>query len=215
MVIDKDRMFTAFRRKKNELVYPDHFSIVINFKGIPLRRMKRRMENKKLLWNTNKPNGWNLYKELTSNNIRLDNIAQETCNDSNIIMNTIAKELENVKFKAFGKVKVKTKQPNKQLQSLLKKKNQIQQTETPTRNKQHAMEVIEHEICEELKKNQVEEMERELEQLHSLKEKKGNAAAIFGLKKRIIGGKNESDEPNVILDPETKIPIMNPSEIII
>ena len=33
------------------------------------------------------------------------------------------------------------------------------------------------------------------------------------MKKKIIGNKNDSVEPSVILDPKTNFPIMKPSEI--
>ena len=52
-----------------------------------------------------------------------------------------------------------------------------------------------------------------MNQLQSLKQNKGNAAAIFSLKKRIVGTKSASDEPSVILDPKTNIPIFEPSKI--
>ena len=75
------------------------------------------------------------------------------------------------------------------------------------------IEKIDAEICKALKKKQCSEMEKELQNIHSLEKKKGSAAAVFALKKKIVGKKGDSDEPGTILDPKTNIPIMNTSEI--
>ena len=56
-------------------------------------------------------------------------------------------------------------------------------------------------------------MKRELKFIQSLEQQKGKAAAVFGLKKKVVGSKIEPDAPSVILDPVTKAPIMKPSEI--
>ena len=57
-------------------------------------------------------------------------------------------------------------------------------------------------------------MDRELEGLKRLKETKGNAAAVFSLKGKIVGKKKDPDEPSVVMDPKTKKLSFKPSEIV-
>ena len=46
-----------------------------------------------------------------------------------------------------------------------------------------------------------------------MKANKGSAAAVFHLKKRIVGNKTEKDDPSMIIDPASNLPIFEPSKI--
>ena len=73
---------------------------------------------------------------------------------------------------------------------------------------------LDRKISEELKSKQSIEINKEIEQLHSIKKTKGNAAAIFKLKEKVTGSKKEPEEPTVILNPKTNEPIFKPSLIV-
>ena len=60
-------------------------------------------------WNTNEDGGWEAYTEMTANNTRLLDIANNPKDDPDNIMKNIDKELTNIKFKSFGKAKKKSK----------------------------------------------------------------------------------------------------------
>ena len=72
---------------------------------------------------------------------------------------------------------------------------------------------IDTNICEELKEKQRNQYEKELKDILSLKEGKGTAAAVFGLKKKMLGQKAGFDEPSVIKDPKTNQIVTKPSMI--
>ena len=64
-----------------------------------------------------------------------------------------------------------------------------------------------------MKKKQGEDIREELEHLERIQKKKGTAAVVFGMKKKILGNKSDFDEPSAIIHPETRIQITDPSEI--
>ena len=65
--IDKNREFTPKRVKKTKKgaisIFSDHLALAIHFKNIP-KTSKTRNINLKL--NTNKPNAWKKYEEMTA-----------------------------------------------------------------------------------------------------------------------------------------------------
>ena len=88
------------------LVKPDHYTLVLSFKDIPVNRNKVKQETE-VRFNLNKPNGWENYKVLT-----------EDCKDLLKIVNDEEETIENmydrfgkihtkIKFKCFGKTRVK------------------------------------------------------------------------------------------------------------
>ena len=108
MKIDDLRQFTPFRPCGKSVTYTDHYAIQISFKGLPLASKKSVKEKDIVRWNTNRKDGWESYKELTDGNEALDDAASANM-ESDKLMKKIDKELTAVKFKAFGKVKVKKK----------------------------------------------------------------------------------------------------------
>ena len=63
--------------------------------------------NSRVVWNTKKEGGWDVYKQLTTINPILENPPLNGNTDDH--MNQITKELEKCKYKLFGKVKKKCK----------------------------------------------------------------------------------------------------------
>ena len=61
------------------------------------------------MWNTNIPSGWKIYKELTENNSKFDEIASSDCSDPNLLAKKMEKELTLIKYESFGKVQIKKK----------------------------------------------------------------------------------------------------------
>ena len=131
--IDKERKITPAHAMKNKkLTYPDHLAIVTRFKGLPMTKEKSIKPPKVKLWNTNKPGGWKMFYDLTNanrvlNRVSLSNPLQV---DSDKIMNIINKELTNVKFHAFGKVKYREKySTSEKLVKLQEKKSKCSNNE--------------------------------------------------------------------------------------
>ena len=63
------------------------------------------------MWNTNKPGGWIKYKDMTDNNQALDLLSssEQFKGNSEKMMNAFEKEVTNVKYHAFGKIKYRDK----------------------------------------------------------------------------------------------------------
>ena len=213
MIIDSNRTCTAFKRIGDQLRYSDHYGVIINFKGIPKRKVEPKSSSKHIIWNTNKPNGWQRFRELMDNNKKLEEVANNSIEDPDIIMDAIDRELKNVKFRAFGKVKINNKKGEALLDKLIKEKDRIMCRSDDEETKEKKLEEIDSKIVLQLKNVQRNKMEKEIENLQKIKKEKGNAAAIFKLKNKIIGKKSEPDAPSVMLDPVTKLPILEPAQI--
>ena len=77
MTIDSKRTMTAFKsRNSKELTYPDHYSVILKLKGMPLKKKIYSSKKPFTRWNTNKNNGWLNYKLMTTNNNKLSRIAE-------------------------------------------------------------------------------------------------------------------------------------------
>ena len=135
-------------------------------------------------WNTNKTNGWHIYKKLTEKNSRLDQIATGNEKDPEVLMKSIDRELNSVKFRAFGKVKVKKPKTDEVLDSHFLEKERILKNPDYSESK---LRIIDEKIVEELQTIKMKSINDELEKLHSVKERIGKAAAIFGIKDKLLG----------------------------
>ena len=120
-----------------------------------------------------------------------------------------------MKYKAFGKVKIKKKEASDgKIEDLLSEKSKVLSSKTKSPSeKTIKADHIDIQIAQELKSRQRKEIEKEVEGLKSLKETKGNAAAVFRLKGKIVGKKRDPDEPSAVIDPKTKKLAFKPSEI--
>ena len=159
MEIDNMRTFTAFRGKGGKNIqFPDHYAIHLEFEGIPKVKDEKneKIEKKKnpVLWNTNKKDGWTIYERLTNSNVKLDRIATDDTNDPDEIMESIEKELERVKYKAFGKVRFSKKNEDSKMIELMEEKKLLMNKNAGRDAAVDALEGIDDKICSELKAQQ-------------------------------------------------------------
>ena len=62
MTIDNNLTMTPCRpRKKDKVVYPDHYAILVSFENIPKKEKKVRNGIRNVIWNTKKEGGWDEY----------------------------------------------------------------------------------------------------------------------------------------------------------
>ena len=90
MVIDSELENTPHRIKsKTEIVYTDHYAILVSFKDIPLKGKKVTNGVREVIWNTKKEGGWDAYYHETDENSKLDVIANMKIADTNEGMESI------------------------------------------------------------------------------------------------------------------------------
>ena len=124
--IDKDRDITPHRAigKKQNLVYTDHFALVLSFKNLPTKPHQRTKKEKQTQWNTNKTGGWAQYKEMTEENQELVELCEdEEISSPTIFNDKLEKVVNKVKYKAFGKISFSSHSAaDKPLENLYKEK---------------------------------------------------------------------------------------------
>ena len=70
-------------------------------------KQEDKVRKKYVRWNTNKKGGWQAYKNLTSENTKLDSIADSLTKEVKLVMQEIDRELTDVISKSCGKVKTR------------------------------------------------------------------------------------------------------------
>ena len=85
------------------MIYSDHFTCVIKFEKLPKKETEK--EEKVVMWNLTKENGWKNYKELLekSSSKLLELVENEELSIEDIMKKMDAIQTK-VKFQAFGKV---------------------------------------------------------------------------------------------------------------
>ena len=107
--IDSELKFTPFRQKNGTLKYPDHFALFLELVNLPITNKCFIPPSKFTTWNTKKSEGWETYKRETEHNHKLNKLAMTNTDDPESLLRGIEKEMNNLKYKCFGKVKVSTK----------------------------------------------------------------------------------------------------------
>ena len=112
LVIDAKREMTTARAIKKKggfkLVYPDHYSCLITIKDLPRRSRHGKKEKKKDIWNLAKEGGWEAYEKVTREKANvLENILKEEEKTIEEKMEKFRKLHNKIKFRAFGKVRIK------------------------------------------------------------------------------------------------------------
>ena len=212
LTIDKHLSFTPGRPvTKKKTTFSDHRSFILEFRNIPLRLKTSSAGVKFSMWNTNKTGGWEVYKMLTEKNEKLEEAAVVNA-DPTEAMKAIDAELNKVKFKAFGKVKIRN-QPkgNKELQKLFKKKSEL--IIKNDGNTEEELMKIDQLMTENLLLEQRTNLDKELESLKDMKRKKGKSASIFALKNKIVGKKKLEQEATIIKNPANNEEVTDPDEI--
>ena len=97
VIIDVDRKFTPRRviqrKKKMTTIYTDHFSLMIDLKGMPRQQHLNQHES---IWNKGKPGGWEAYEKITDEKAdKIDKIIE----DLDVDIETVMKELDKVDTK--------------------------------------------------------------------------------------------------------------------
>ena len=177
MVIDKERKMAVSRLKKvkgkQEVVFSDHFSLLLKMEGLPKRNETR--EGKKTIWNLHKEGGWDKYVELTD---KYSNALNEVIEDDDKSieekMTLFEKKHDKIKFKAFGKKTIGRKKANQK---------EGGDTEMDTLDKQE------------------ERMMEELEEINKLET--GKVGKVWEIRRKVIGGKKKEQDNNTIINPET------------
>ena len=95
MKIDKNLTITPARViSKSKVIYSDHYAIILKFKDLPLKSEQSIPGQKYTRWNTNKEGGCVKYKELTSKNSNLEEVAEEDIKDATEAMKKITRALD-------------------------------------------------------------------------------------------------------------------------
>ena len=154
---------------------------------------------------------------MTENNPELVKIANDENEDNpDIIVKEIEKVMKDIKYKAFGKVKEKTKTKNcKELEMLMKEKNELfnEKESNGQNDTDDKLKEIDSKISLNLIKKQREAFEHELDSIRELKKNKGTSTAVFKIREKIVGSKSTKQEATVIIDPKTNIAVNTPDEI--
>ena len=186
--------------KQKKLVYTDHRPLFLVFENLPMNNKKSIPSIKNTVWNTNKPGGWDIYKELTDSNDDLEKLVEEDISEPSKFNHKFEKIVNKIKFKSFGKVTFTNRcKSDKSLESLYDEKRKV--ISDPDNDVKIAL--VETKISAVLIEKQRNEYEKKLKDLNQLKETKGRSAASFNLKAKILGEKKESQEAVVVENPET------------
>ena len=110
-------------------------------------------------------------------------------------------------------MKAKKPKGDEDLDALLREKQSA--FKESDKNQEEKINELDRRICKVLESRQKENIQRELQHFQNLKERKGNAAAIFHLKDELVGKKKEGDGPSSIIYLNTGIEVFDANEIII
>ena len=103
-------------------------------------------------------------------------------------------------------MKVRNKAENKDLQRLFEvKASKLEQKED--------IQQVDKAIGTKLLKLQKDDLEKELEQLMTIKKSKGRCAAVFNTFQKICGDKKAKREQVSMVDPDSNIAIYDPKEL--
>ena len=183
LLVDSARAMTPARvvttGGRRRMVYSDHYSCVLTLSGLPRAQNKAQSQEKVARWNLAKEDGWKKYKELTD----IYSKKLEEIDDDMDIEGTYKKfeDIHNkIKFKAFGKVTLKTTAENT---------NEEDKDET------------EEETLERIWKEQERRADIEVKEISM---KSGKLNKIWELRKRIVGNKKDTMQATAIVNPNTK-----------
>ena len=150
---------------------------------------------------------------MTDDNKILDDVSEEMNGDPEKMMGKIDKELKKVKYEVFGKVKVKfVSKADKELKDLHLEKQSLFSDEEQSENSDR-ISAIDSKIADALATKQRESFCKELGTLLDTKKNRGDTAALFQLKEKIIGTKNVETEAVAIVDPVKGVEVSSAAEI--
>ena len=94
--------------------HSDHFPVIVTFENIPLRK-PIKPKAAETIWNLNKQGGWDAFKVSTQGNEEFESVFNQMKSNTDN-MDKLDKILTKKKFACFGKVKVRNKAENNDLQ---------------------------------------------------------------------------------------------------
>ena len=165
--IDNDLVNTPYRTiSRNKLVYTDHLSLILTFDNLPLASKVHSGARKNVRWNLNREGGGSRYKELTDDNKKLTDVAQNEVASSEVLMKNIDKELEHVKYKSFGKVRESgSVKYDKEVKILQDQKSHLLQREKGNHAIDSEVQEVENKIASVMMTKQRESFEKEMTEL--------------------------------------------------
>ena len=190
LTIDSAREMTAARVVgpvgRARLVYSDHFSCLLTLNQLQRRQTKKtKVETK---WNFARDGGWNRYNVL-SNEVS-EKIAKELEKEETSFEDKVRKFErihEDIKYKAFGKVKLNNKQ------------NEDNNT---TENKVKANDMLE------------EQNKRTEEEINEIKRiGKSKVGKVWEIKRKIVGNKKATVEATAVINPKSGKLVVSRDEI--
>ena len=150
--------------------YTDHYAIKVILKNIPTKSIgKKTVVDEPIIWNTNRKEGWDKYRRKTEQNSGLDNAVESSKDDVEGMMSKISKEINNVKYACFGKVKKSTKfiKETKAVET-------IQRRKANTKSEEEAAQ-IDEELCRALQNLNSKKFDDELKAKCKKIERKGTS----------------------------------------
>ena len=199
VIVDTDRKFTPkrviTRKKIKRNIFSDHYSLKIEFKGIPRKQEENKQET---TWNRGRPGGWETYQRITDDVADKVSDINEKEDDIDKVMKQIDAIENKTKFKAFGKTKSNVK----------KKPNPKQCRCNPGRSGS----------CEECKKKDDEIQNKITQKIEAQEEKiktssHGRSGNVFRIRNTVLGPKKGGQEASAIKDPDTGDTIVNKEDI--
>ena len=216
VIIDEKLNFTPGYAVGNKIRYTDYFSLLVTFKGLPLKKGNVNTVHAEPMWNTNKPGGWKKFRDLTESNKKFKEVVADTESESarvDALEKKMNSELVKIKFASFGKIKnKKEKETSNKINEIRNKKENLL-AEGKSENVEDKIIQLDSELLEALKEEQKYKVEKELLKLETVKSTKGNAARVFKLKTEIVGNKKSPQEPTVVKDPDTGEMVTDPTRI--
>ena len=124
-------------------------------------------------------------------------------------MKKLDKELDKIKFRSFGKVKIgKSMKISKEIKTLSMAKAQFIKE-----GNEANLVGVDDKLTEQFIKEQREEMERGFQSIISTAKTKGRSASVFKLKEIIVGSKKQKQEPSSVKDPKSNKEVFDVAEI--
>ena len=166
----------------------------------------KKNRNAHTIWNTNKDGGWNAFKTSTEDTEEFDDIFCDVKKTTTENVVEIEKKLTKKKFAAFGKVKQRNNNQNRELKRLYEIKSAKLDANTTVNE-------VDKAIGNELLEIQKVDVEKGIKEVMMMKNSKGKSAAIFKTLQKINGSKKTNQEQVAMKHPETDLEIFEPKEI--
>ena len=180
---------------RKELVFSDHYPLVIEFENLPKGWIGK---DKASSWNLSKPNGWERYKLLTDDaSLKINQIVENEDITNDEVSSRIEKIETKIKFQAFGKTKAPTKE--KVARRLGEISGAASQLDDQSEKAKELWDKLSQDIEDDINKLKAE--------------KYGRVTNVFKMAETVGGGKKQREEAHAIMDPKTNEVVVATEEI--